>query len=310
MSSKASSARPSASPTLTASRASLPARWRSTGSAARRLHPIVTWKPASASSSSRASPSAARARRSSSSAGTITAISAVDSPPSGAASEPGANERSVRIARFSTRSRHSPVWATRGAVRTTITPAPFARSAPSSAARATMSPRSVTWRPSTASTKALATSSLSHSGDRERSSSSASRVVTIRAIVGSGSVLPRWRSSPTTLSATRSSVVVTPSPAASSFCSWSGEAPATASTAPERSIRATLASSTRAAARATAGRPAPASTASESAARSPASAGFAAFFWPFAVADMAGIIAGRARPREPRAQLKNSEIAS
>ncbi len=54
-----------------------------------------------------------------------------------------------------------------------------------------MSPRSVTSRPSTAATKAPATSSLSHSGERERSSSSASSVVTIRAIAGSGADPPR-----------------------------------------------------------------------------------------------------------------------
>ena len=40
-------------------------------------------------------------------------------------------------------------------------------------------------------TKAPAASSLSHSGERERSSSSASSVVTIRAIVGSGAALAR-----------------------------------------------------------------------------------------------------------------------
>ena len=71
----------------------------------------------------------------------------------------------------------------------TIAPAPFSRSAPSSAARATMSPRSVTSRASTAATKTPATSSLSHSGARERSSSSASSVVTMRAIAGSGARL-------------------------------------------------------------------------------------------------------------------------
>jgi hypothetical protein len=54
-----------------------------------------------------------------------------------------------------------------------------------------MSPRSVTWRPKTAITKAPAASSLSHSGERERSSSSASSVVTIRASTASGGVFVR-----------------------------------------------------------------------------------------------------------------------
>ncbi len=54
-----------------------------------------------------------------------------------------------------------------------------------------MSPRSVTSRASTAATKTLATSSLSHSGERERSSSKASSVVTMRAIAGSGGSLAR-----------------------------------------------------------------------------------------------------------------------
>ncbi len=102
------------------------------------------------------------------------------------ASDPGASERSARSASVSTRPRHSPVCAARGAARRISTPAPPFRSVPSSAARATMSPRSVTSRASTAATKAPATSSLSHSGERERSSSSASSVVTMRAIAGSG----------------------------------------------------------------------------------------------------------------------------
>ena len=65
----------------------------------------------------------ARRAASSSSAGTITAISAASSPP-GLASDPGASERSARRARVSTRARHSPVWAARGAACRISTPAP------------------------------------------------------------------------------------------------------------------------------------------------------------------------------------------
>jgi hypothetical protein len=49
-----------------------------------------------------------------------------------------------------------------------------------------MSPRSVTSRAITARTKAPAASSLAQSGARERSTSSASRVETIRAKAGEG----------------------------------------------------------------------------------------------------------------------------
>ena len=66
--------------------------------------------------------------------------------------------------------------------------------------------------------------------------------------------------------------------------SWSEEAPATASTALERSIRATLALSSRAAARATAGSPAPDSTASERASSSSGFPAFAALSGPLEVA--------------------------
>ena len=87
---------------------------------------------------------------------------------------------------MSTRARQSPDCAVRGAARAMTTPAPASTSAPSSAARATMSPRSVTSRASTARTKSPAASSLAHSGDRERSTSSASRVETIRVNPGEG----------------------------------------------------------------------------------------------------------------------------
>ena len=90
---------------------------------------------------------------------------------------------------------------------------------------------------------------------------------TIRATAACGAapLRGRQRISPTALSATRSSTTSTPSPPASSLLSSADEAAATASTALERSIRATLAASACAAARATAGRPAPDSIASESA---------------------------------------------
>ena len=155
--------------------------------------------------------------------------------------------------------------------RVITTPAPSSSRAPSSFARAIMSPRSVTSRESTALTKSPVSRSLSHCGERERSSSSASSVETMRAVVMSGAV-PRvlYRSCPTTVSATRSSTDDTPSPSESSRLSSSGDAAATARTAVERSITATLASSTFAAARATAGSPAPDSTASDRASSGPA----------------------------------------
>ena len=129
-----------------------------------------------------------------------------------------------------------------------------------------MSPRSVTLRLSSERTKSPAASSLAHSGERERSSSRPSSVVTIRSSAGPGSSSPRGRqrSSPTVLSATRRSIVLVFSPPASSLLSSSGDAAATARTALERSISATLASSTLPAARATAGNPAPDSIAAES----------------------------------------------
>jgi len=87
---------------------------------------------------------------------------------------------------------------------------------------------------------------------------------------------------PTTLSATLRSTDSIPSAAESSFDSSSSEAAATASTALERSIRATPASSTLAAARATLGSPAPDSTASESSSRVSSAASFTGLLPGFA----------------------------
>jgi hypothetical protein len=50
-----------------------------------------------------------------------------------------------------------------------------------------MSPRSVTFRPSSARTNAAAASSLAHSGERDRSTSSARSVETIRVTAAAGS---------------------------------------------------------------------------------------------------------------------------
>ena len=143
-----------------------------------------------------------------------------------------------------------------------------------------MSPRSVTSRASTARTKAPAASSLAHSGARERSTSSASSVETIRVSAGDGRLAarpvaklarPRRRRPAARAEATSSA-------SESSFLSSAGEEAATASTALERSISATLAPSALAAARATAGRPAPDSIASESASSVASSAPFAGTF--------------------------------
>ncbi len=70
------------------------------------------------------------------------------------------------------------------------------------------------------------------------------------------------RSAPTTVSATRSGMLVTPWPWDSSARSSAGERAATASVAPHASLTTRLASSARAAARTTSGSPAPDSTAS------------------------------------------------
>ena len=77
-----------------------------------------------------------------------------------------------------------------------------------------------------------------------------------------GAAFARMCSVPTTLSATRSGELATPSPRLRSVRSSSGERAATASVAPQGSVTARLASSARAAARTTSGSPAPDSTAS------------------------------------------------
>ena len=122
-----------------------------------------------------------------------TALTWARSPASASSAiEPGADERRARSETISTRARQSPACAARGAARAKITPAPPSSPLPSSAARATMSPRSVTSRASNARTSSPAASSLAHSGARERSSSNASSVETIRISVGDGSG-PRLR---------------------------------------------------------------------------------------------------------------------
>ena len=90
--------------------------------------------------------------------------------------------------------------------------------------------------------------------------------MTSRATTDCGAApLERERSSPTTESATRSSETETPAPIDSNLRSSADEPAAIAKTAPERSIRAMLDSSTAEAARATVGSPDPASIASTSA---------------------------------------------
>ena len=95
---------------------------------------------------------------------------------------------------------------------------------------------------------------------------------------GGGSPRERYRSSPTTASATRSSADATPSASDSSLVSSADDDAATASTALERSISATLAPRALAAALATAGRPAPDSIAPERASSVASSGPFAGDF--------------------------------
>ena len=121
-----------------------------------------------------------------------------------------------------------------------------------------MSPRSVTWRCSTARRNASCAASDARSGARRRSTSEAISVVTSRSSAGGGSpARPRSRSRPTTASPTRSSCVATPGASAISARSSADERAATASTALERSIRTSEASSARAAAPDDLGQPAP-----------------------------------------------------
>ncbi len=133
-------------------------------------------------------------------------------------------------------------------------------------ARASSSSRSVSSRASTARRKSAAADSEARSGARTRSTSEAIIVASSRRIESGCSSAPpafaRMCSAPTTVSATRSGMLVTPSPCESSARSSAGERAATASVAPHASLTARLASSARAAARTTSGRPAPDSTAS------------------------------------------------
>ena len=101
--------------------------------------------------------------------------------------EPGAAARAARSAATSTRTRQSSSAGAKWCARTTITAAPLSSSTPSSAARATMSPRSVTWRCSTARRNASCAASDARSGARTRSTSDAISVVTSRSSAAGGS---------------------------------------------------------------------------------------------------------------------------
>ena len=151
-------------------------------------------------SSSRWSEAATRPASAGSFAGTITTSSAAvalceprtDDTSTGAASAPGATPRAPRSATASTRARQSPSSGLCGWARVTITLAPAERSAPSSLARATMLSRSVTRRSSRSQTKLATAASLARSGARERSTSRAMSVPTIRTSAGGGGS-PRGR---------------------------------------------------------------------------------------------------------------------
>src|SRR4051812_11179418 len=188
------------------------------------------------------------------------------------ASEPGALARAARSAAASTRARQSSSAGAKWCARTTTTAPPAPRSAPSSAPRATMSPRSVTSRRRTAPRNAVDAASDARLGARRRSTSDAISVVTSRSSAGDGSPdRPRSRSRPTSASPTRSSWLLTPAASVISARSSAGERAATASTALERSISTSDASSARAAALTTSGSPSPDSTASEIAESAPRS---------------------------------------
>ena len=141
-----------------------------------------------------------------------------------------------------------------------LAPSPISSDSPF--ARSSSSSRSVSSRARIARRKSAAADSDARSGARTRSTSEAIIVASSRRIDALGSVFARMCSAPTTLSATRSGIVVTPSPCESSARSSAGERAATASVAPHASLTARLASSAFAAARTTSGRPAPDSTAS------------------------------------------------
>ncbi len=180
-------------------------------------------------------------------------------------SDPELTARSARSATVITRSRHSPVCAVCGVALAITAPAPGSSSAPSSAARARMSPRSVTLREVTARTNSPAASSDAQSGARERSSSSATSVMTIRSSIGSGVSLARpvAQLAHDRIGHTQVGRLHIPEPA-SSLLSSAADVAATARTALERSISATEEPSALPAARHTAGSPAPDSIASDS----------------------------------------------
>ena len=101
--------------------------------------------------------------------------------------------RSARSATTSTRARQSPVCAARGAARAKITPAPALEPAAElGGAGDDVAAVGHLARRAPRATNSPAASSLAHSGARERSSSSASSVETIRISVGDGSA-PRLR---------------------------------------------------------------------------------------------------------------------
>ena len=124
-------------------------------------------------------------------------------------------------------------------------------------ARPSRSSRSVSSRRRIARRKSAEAVSETRSGALTRSTSEAIIVSSSLRIEALGSALTRMCSVPTTVSATRSGALLTPSPWESSDRSSAGERAATASVAPHASVTARLASSALAAARTTSGRPAP-----------------------------------------------------
>ena len=224
----------SASPstTLSASSASLKARWRSSGSSTRRLRPSANANPASPASSSRSTADDTRRPVSPSASG----ISSTTSPAStsvGAAIVPGRDRARRRgRPRPAAGGASHPRSGLRAWARTTATLAPADRSVPSSLPRATRSSRSSISRASTARWKlvggllggALGGADALDLGGDQRRHQPQQRPVGVRSRV-------RIRSWPTGDSATRSSIVVTSSASRISERSSAGERAATASTA-------------------------------------------------------------------------------
>ncbi len=187
--------------------------------------------------------------------------------------------RSARSETTNTRARQSPVCAERGAARAKIAPAPLLELGPELAARATMSPRSVTLRSKDRADELagrLVARPLrraralelereqrrDHPHQRRRRIALAPAVAQLADHGIRDAQLERRRRPPSPVS---------------SLLSSAEEVAATASTALERSISATLAPSAVPAARATAGSPAPDSIASESASSAPSSGSLAGF---------------------------------